>query len=237
MFKVMTVLDKPKTLRPVSNATVQVFLLRHIRQVAAVQSPHPGDGVGEVSQASTMIVPVDDVAAIFSYHGKTDVHSAPVAVHVSHIAISPQVAVFDVFPAKIGQVQIVAKFWNHLAKVGTVGPYPFLQPVFVVAFNKDFLATVRQSVRHLVKPFPRVCAIVSNRSLAARIFVEPRQLVEIQQVAQANENVRLNSAADADQSLHAGLAFVGNVNIRTNKHCFHKSPRSEYHGHSLQRCA
>lgn len=237
MLKVVRVLHKPKAHSPVCNATVKVFLLIHITEVPAVECPHTGDSVSEVSQRSTVVMAVDYVAAILANHVHRHVHTAPVAVHVKHIAKTPQLAVGHMNPAKLLKVQIVWQAWNHLSQVHCVRPYPLLQPVFVIALNEDFLALQGQRSIHLVEPSPCKVAVITDSRLAARIFVKATKLIEVQQVTKADKVIRLDSLTDTDKALNSGLVFVRNMNIRTDKYGFHKCPKSEYHGHSFPRCA
>ena len=237
MGEVIVVLDKPKTYCPVSDAAVQILLLVHIAQVPAIQRPNARDCVSEVPQASSVIVAMNDVTAIFANHVHRHIHSASIAMHVGDVAVSPKFSVFDVFPTQCRQMQVVSKSWNHLAKVRAVSPYPFLQPSLMVAFDENFGALVRQCPIELVKPFAGKVAVISNGCFSARIFVKTRELVEVEQVTKTHEHVRLQLFSDADKTTHARLAFKRNVNIRTNQNSFHKCPKPEYHGGYMWGCA
>ena len=237
MGEVIVVLDKPKTYRPVSDAAIKVFLLGHIAQVAAVQRPDARHCVSKVPQASSVIVAVYDVAAILANHVHRHIHAASIAMHVGDVAVSPKLSVPDVLPTQCRQVQVVSKSWNHLAKVRAVSPYPFLQPSLMVAFNENFGAPVRQCAVELIEPFARKVAVISNGCFSARIFVETRELIEVEQVTQTHEDVRPKLFSDADKTTHARLAFKRNVYIRTNQNSFHKCPKPEYHGGYIWGCA
>ena len=237
MGEVIIVLDKPKAYRPVSDAAIKVLLLVHIAQVPAIQRPNARDCVSEVPQASSVIVAMNDVTAIFANHVHRHIHSASIAMHVGDVAVSPKFSVFDVFPTQCRQMQVVSKSWNHLAKVRAVSPYPFLQASLMVAFNKNFGALVRQCAIELIEPFARKVAVISNGCFSARIFVKTRELVEVEQVTKTHEHVRLKLFSDADKTTNARLAFKRNMNIGTNKNSFHFSPKPEYHGTNIWGCA
>jgi len=237
MCKVVVVLDKPKTYCPISDAAVQILLLVHIAQVPAIQRPDSRHCVREVAQASSVIVAMNDVTAIFANHVHRHIHSASIAMHVGDVAVSPKLSVPDVFPTQCRQVQVVSKSWNHLAEVRAVSPYPFLQPSLMVAFNENFGALVRQCAVELVKQFARKVAVISNGCFSARIFVKTRELVEVEQVTKTHEDVRFKLFSDADKTTHARLAFKRNVYIRTNQNSFHKCPKPEYHGGYMWGCA
>ena len=237
MSEVIVVLDKPETYCPVSDAAIKVFLLAHVRQVSAVQRPDARDCISKVPQSSTVIVAVNNIAAILANHVHRNIHAASIAMHVDNVPVSPQLSILHMLPTQDGQVQIVAESWNHLAEVASVSPYPFLQPSFVIALNENFSAFVRQCAVELVEPFAGKVAVISNGCFAAWIFVKARELIEVEQVTQTHEDVGLKLFGDSNQTTNARLALERNVSIRTNKNGFHKCPKPEYHGGYMWGCA
>jgi len=237
MGEVIIVFDKPEAQCPISDAAIKIFLLSHIAQVPAVQRPNARHCVSKVAQASSVIVAMNDVTAIFANHVHAYVHSASIAMHVRNISISPKLSISDVLPTQDGQVQIVSESWNHLSEVRAVSPYPFLQPSLMVALNENFGAFVRQCAIELVEPFAGKVAVISNGCFSARIFVKARELVEVEQVTKTHEDVRPKLFSDSNQATHARLALERNVYIRTNQNSFHKCPKPEYHGGYMWGCA
>ena len=237
MCKVIVVLDKPEAHCPISDAAVQIFLLVHIAQVPTVKRPDSRHCISKVAQASTVIVAVYDVTAIFANHVHRNIHAASVTVHVRDIPVSPKLSILHMLPTQDGQVQIVAESWNHLAEVRAIGPYPFLQARLMVAFNENLSALVRQCAIELVEPFAGKVAVISDGCFAAWIFVKARELIEVEQIAKTHEDVGLKLFGDADKTTNARLAFKRDMNIGTNKNSFHFSPKQEYHGGYMWGCA